>query len=484
MSRHRNRNTFQNTFKDYLVPIVGWVLLLILLYSLFNGSWNDTNENIPQSWENQSPVNINFSASDDEVFIMYPGEEREQISESESLYKWERIIVKSWWVDLNFTNGTQLALNKIAELKYNEDSSLSLYSSDAWINLAEDTTIAMKYANIEAQADSTLSLTQNEAGSTVYVLAWSAKITNLGWVSTSLIKGQKINISRLNAASNDIDLSAEKGNIDSYFKGSDWFIENEGHIILQQEENIEATGTGSTQWDTTAYISYDNLNDEMSTNNSSLTITGKILQDSISSVTIDNRQVNISEDKTFSLQGVDTSKSINDLVVKVYDDNKTIVEKTVFTVYSSTTNTTSNTVARVSQAATSSDVNSQGVTTYSVDGTDFGFTQPSVTGKFSTTGSEITIRWVTTAKWISKVQVNGFTLASFNGSTWRYHAFERFETLEFGTNQYKVDYFGEDGEIVYTDYYTIVKKAAEAVSPTTTNESSSEEAQALVSDEA
>jgi hypothetical protein len=33
-----------------------------------------------------------------------------------------------------------------------------------------------------------------------------------------------------------------------------------------------------------------------------------------------------------------------------------------------------------------------------VDATDFGFTEPSVTGKFVATGSEITIRGVTTAE--------------------------------------------------------------------------------------
>jgi hypothetical protein len=96
-----------------------------------------------------------------------------------------------------------------------------------------------------------------------------------------------------------------------------------------------------------------------------------------------------------------------------------------------------------------------------------------VTGKFVATGSEITIRGVTTAEWISKVEVNWFTLWSFNWSTWRYHAFERFETLEEWTNQYKVDYYGADNTIVYTDYYTIVKN------PTTTAEVDEE----IISDE-
>jgi len=38
--------------------------------------------------------------------------------------------------------------------------------------------------------------------------------------------GAKISISRLNASNEDLDIVSEKSTIDSYFKGSDWFIEN------------------------------------------------------------------------------------------------------------------------------------------------------------------------------------------------------------------------------------------------------------------
>lgn len=70
----------------------------------------------------------------------------------------------------------------------------------------------------------------------------------------------------------------------------------------------------------------------------------------------------------------------------------------------------------------------------------------------------MTIRGYTNSDQVASVQVNGFTLSSFNGSTWRYHAFERFGTLNEGTNQYKVDYIGANGAVLYTDYFTIVKK--------------------------
>lgn len=90
------------------------------------------------------------------------------------------------------------------------DGSFEFYSSDAWFDIKSDTKIALQYASVESPANSILSLTQNEAGSTIYVLAGSAKVSNLSGVSTSLVKGQKVSVSRLNAANKDLDLSAEK----------------------------------------------------------------------------------------------------------------------------------------------------------------------------------------------------------------------------------------------------------------------------------
>ena len=82
-------------------------------------------------------------------------------------------------VKLALPDQSILHLNKIGELKYNLDGSFELYSSDAWFDLQSDSKISMRYASIESPAKSVLSLTQNEAGSTVYVLAGSAKVSNL-----------------------------------------------------------------------------------------------------------------------------------------------------------------------------------------------------------------------------------------------------------------------------------------------------------------
>ena len=465
MARSRRRSRMQNTFKDYLVPIIGWVFIIFLIFNFL--WWESGNNNSTLSIWSANAADIIFTNSETEAYIEYQGDVKEQIDDSIDLGTWETLIVKEGIVDLVAKNGDNIKLNKVAELKLTEDWWYDLYSSDAWFTLREDANISMRYANIEAPAGSVLSLTQNEAGSTVYVLGGTAKITNLAGLSTLLTKEQKISISRLNAAKDDIDLSNEKKWIDSYFKGSDWFIENQWNVVLTQkdieaasqeeitentitEEDGEEVGVATPTWDKWLYLEFNTLRDEMRIENWALNISWKIVSDKVDTLTINNNQASIAEDRTFSLENLSLPNSINDVVVKTYDSDKNILEKNVYTVYSS------------AQWASSSTTTSPttGGTTFTWDATQFSFTAPSASGKFSTSASEVTIRGVTTAKDITKVEVNGFKLWSFNGSTWRYHAFERFKTLQTWSNQYKIDYYGADNTIVFTDYYTIVKLAA------------------------
>jgi len=107
------------------------------------------------------------------------------------------------------------------------------------------------------------------------------------------------------------------------------------------------------------------------------------------------------------------------------------------------------------------DVDNEEETLTSTDSEKFGFTSPSVNGIFSTKSDEITIRWFTTLEWISRVQINAnignSELKSFNGTTWRYHAFTRFNNLVEWVNEYVVIYYWRDDEVVYTDYFNIIK---------------------------
>ena len=474
MARSRRKSPLQSTFKDYLVPIIWWVLILILIYSFLwkDGSSWDTNTS--QGW---SAADIVFNDASTEAFIIYPGDVREKIVDTTDLYAWETLVVESWSASLTPEDGNSINLNKIAEFKINDDGSYNLYSSDAWIQLEQDTSISMRYANIDAPAGSVISLTQNEAWSTVYVLSWDVKVSNLADVSTLVTKWQKVSVSRLNAAKDDLEIAANKSSIDSYFKGSDWFIANQGNTTLNTDDvslvNTSASGSVNNSWsldtpvwDESLFLRFNRLQDEMTLTEGSIDISGNILSDTVNSVTVNNSQVAIDSEKNFTLSNFSLPNSVNDLVVKVYDSSKNVLDKQVYTIYSSADWALTNT------PTTTNPLQTWG-TTYKIDATKFWFNAPSTTGKFSTTSPEVTIRWYTTAPWITRVQVNGFTLSSFNGTNWRYHAFERFTTLKEWSNQYKIDYYGADGKIVYTDYYTIVKKSPPTVDTPTTQEDTS-----------
>ena len=80
---------------------------------------------------------------------------------------------------------------------------------------------------------------------------------------------------------------------------------------------------------------------------------------------------------------------------------------------------------------------------------------------YTTYGDFLTIYWALSAKWIANVSVNGYTLKSYNGSTWRYHASELNNNLSVGTNVYEVKYYNAEWNVVYTNHFTIIKKSNE-----------------------
>jgi hypothetical protein len=486
----RHSNSFQSQIKDYFVPIIGAFLLIVVVYSFFNNSETQTPV---ETNENRTPTSLSLWSVDTEAYIVYPSDEKEKINESSLFYKGEKIIVTTWSIKLLAPDTTSIHLNKIWELEYKEDGSYNLYSSEAWFDIKSDTKISLQYASVESPKGSVLSLTQNEAASIIYVLSGSAKVTNLGWVSTSLVKWQKISISRLNAASKDIDLSAEKWNIDSYFKGTDWFIDNQGHLVLQKEDETP-TDTGSWEMEssetqTGGLISFINFRDEMSVDSSTISISWNILDSSIEIITFNNKQASLNtSSNTFKIDGITLPNSMNDIVVKIYDTERNILDKEVYTVYTSRVGNTPVSPQEETQESTPRTNIATPASRNNINPADFGFTEPSANGNFTTTGGEITIRGFTKAANIDAVQVNGFPLSSFNGSTWRYHAFERFETLKTGTNQYKIDYLDASWNIIYSDFYTIVKKenansttsSSSIVSPTSSSgwaSSSSEESE-------
>ncbi|MCH8518720.1 hypothetical protein LAT59_03080 [Candidatus Gracilibacteria bacterium] len=473
--RVRNRNTFLETLKDYAVPIVGFLLIIILIYSIFGGSkeGNDQN-NIQNIGTEQSSYLATFSQANTQAQVIYSGGGREDISENTEIFPGETVVVQEGKVRLTRDENQDIHLNRIAEFKIDAAGKYALFSSDAWISTSDPSTITMRYATVTASRDTIVSLTQNEAGSTVYVLKGSAQVENMVGVQTRVIAGQRISIPRLQASNRDFDISSERNSIDAFFQNSDWFLDNDGHLIQieengvndsEDEGNITGENGEQSSGSSSSFIRFDRLRDEMSVESSNINISGTLLSENIGAISIQNTPVDIDiAARSFSLDNIRLPQAMNDLVIKIYDSERNILRKEVITVYTSSPSESNGSISQDTNQSSSNNQQTQasggqGNTHFDVDASKFVFTSPSATGRFTTSSSEVTIRGQTTAEGITRVEVNGFELNSFNGSTWRYHAFERFDTIREGTNQYRIDYFDANNRLVYTDYFTIIKQA-------------------------
>ncbi len=456
--RHNQNNVLSKTLRDYLVPIIGLFLVILLIFSFF-WWWDEDNMQDTIKYENQVPLSLSLDNDLTEAYIIYPGENKVQIETDKELYKGERVLVKEWSVSINFLSVWDFRLNKLWELLYWENGELTLNSSDLFVSTNKDLTINMKFWKAIIGEWSTVSLSQNEASSTVYLLSGDVEVRNLAWESTVLAKWQTVSISRLEANSDNIDLTLNKSDIDDFFKSSDWFIKNNWAFYLSkvEEEEWVVTLTGSTSTNSSKnLISFDNLTDESYVSSNMINITWRYTSDEITSISVNNKEAVLDKEaKTFTFKNVSVANSENNLVFKVFDDSNDLLEKFVYVIYYKSWETTSNSVFQV--------------TNYDVDGSQFTFTEPSTTWSFTTTASFVTIRWLVKAEWIAKVSVNDYVLSSFNWSSWRYHADVKYNNLKDWTNVYNIKYFDSNDNIVYTNNYTIIKKPISQQAPETQN---------------
>ena len=176
MNRQRGRNSLTNTFKDYLVPIVGCFLLIIILYSIFSG--DDTATVNEVSNENRVGYSTVFGDLETEAFIEYETGKKEKIENGSKIFKGEKLLLKSGNASLKIGN-TNFNIDKLGEFKINTDGSYSLFSSNTWVTSDSDTLINMRYGKVSSSGKSVFSLSQNEVGSSIYVLQGTVEVSNL-----------------------------------------------------------------------------------------------------------------------------------------------------------------------------------------------------------------------------------------------------------------------------------------------------------------
>lgn len=460
----RKKSSISKTFKDYLVPIIGFALIILIVYTFF--SWGSSTTNTASN-ENRVGSQLTLEGVNPEVYIVYTGEKQEQVKSAQEIFKGEKVIIKEWGAHITTTEQINIDIDRLWEFKLNEDGSFALYSSNIWIDSPISSSINLRYATVKISENSVLSLTQNEVSSTIYVLKGNAEVSNLLWNSTLVGKGQKITISRSDA-NEDIDLTSAKENLDSFFLASEWFIKNKGEILLQSNDT-PTTGSGETStWVTstivtkTNIIRFTNVKDEDNVTTDSTTLEGDINSDWVFLISADDIQADINiEEKTFKILNVNTKQKENDIVIKVYNESREIIQKSVLTLYNG-----GSAVAETNTPFT--------VENYSLDSTEFQFISPKQ-NPYTTTEWVVMIEGRVPGSVVQKILINGYQLQKFPqyGTYWSYFANQEFGNLKEGLNIYKVDYYDKNGSILHSNAFTIVKSKVEApavIPSSTTNE--------------
>jgi len=453
----RRRGPVTKNIKDYLVPIIGWILILFLLISMFTG-WDDQAD---IQKENQLGISVMMDTSNTESFVIYPGQDKVEITENISLFKWEQLIVKEWSLSLDIPELWNARLGKLWEIKFNEDGTFTHTSGKVWFNSNGNIDVHTRFASVKMWENSHVSFDQNEMASTIYALSGMIEVVNLAGQNTLLLPGEKISISRMDANNSDVDLKSFKEDIDDLFKNDEWYKINNWDKYLNKEitEDEDSSDTESTTIsNSTRVLVFDNIEDEANISAGSLNITGRFGDESIVKVTLNGQEAEVNiANKTFSFNNIDTSSQENDLVFRAIDDAGDILEKKLITLYYNWGNTTTS----WNQLWDAKNYDN-------VDASQFTFTAPSKFTTFTTTGNQVTIQGQVFNKNVATVTVNGYQLNSYSAvnGTWKYHAFSIYNNLSDGTNVYEVKYYDINSKLIYTNNYTIVKSSEQFIKKT------------------
>lgn len=459
MSVRRNNKVTKN-LKDYAVPLIGLFIVLIIIFNIFSWTNNNSSNTTTVDTENKSWLDLSFETWANATIVYTSWKTVKVDNDNKKLYKWDTLKVIDWSLMIDFPTFWKFNLDKNWELEYTQNWEISLNSSYLWVNTLKNLNIKMKYAVVKIWENSVVSLDQNEVWSTIYLINWTVNVSNLAWKSIDLEKWEKINISSSDTSNKDISL--EKEPIDDYFKSNEWYTKNNWDSYLSLSWSLDSTWM--LDWTSTWELSWSwekvlNTNsnelisidfptwDEAFSETPVIDIEWTLLDESIAEITINWISAKINkETNKFSLKKFNLENKTNDLVYKVFNENKDVLWKYVKTIYYEwgKDNITSTSWFNVEN--------------FSVDASDFKFTRPSSEWIYTTYDDEVSIYWETPAWVVKKVTVNWYQLKTFNWTTWRYHAKKIYSNLADWTNVYEIKYYWDADKLVYKNTFTIIKK--------------------------
>ena len=399
------------------------------------------------------------------VYISMTSASKSRITSEQKLFASDKSVSVEQWNAIAYNESISIDIDKWTEISYMASSStgniIAITKWRAWIkDITKPLRIDMKNYSVLAPTWSVVLIEQNGPYSNAYTIIGTIKIETsidtieiTGWNSISLLKSDLINPST---------------KLSDWVRPIEWsiieyplFIRNEGATLMQsnnitsqstQSGSIEITNwSWSTQyWKTDQYIEVTEPKVWILSKGNSITVMWNVLSKDVKRVTINNVDAIVSPvNETFVLQNMAITSEIFDIVYKAYDSNWSLLQTGVISIFwnKNTITTNTNLIPETFPVATK----------------DFRITAPSW-NPYSTTERFIRVQWTVPKNTVDYIVVNDYRLQKFipKSGTWYYFANMDTGTMAEWLNLYNIKFYRQDGTLLYTQPFTIIKESKNA----------------------
>lgn len=458
----RNTSYWRGSYNESAIPwkwisIVCWIIAILVIVRIFWSSDTNTGEN----YLTVTPW------SDSSVYISMTSASKNRITSEEKLFASDKSVSVELWNAIAKNESLSIDLDKWTELEYKSSSksgnTIALPKWRAWIqDITTPLKVEMKNYTINVPVWSILLIEQNWPYSNTYVLWGKVTVeTQIGniditsWNTLSLLKSDLVNPS-----TNLWDWIRPIGwSILEYplLMRNDWAALLGANSINQSSSGTinDTTDAKGTSWSTLSswtntYIEITEPKAWILSKANTVSVMGNILSPDVKRVTINNVEAVVSPvNETFVLQNISITREIFDIVYKAYGSDGSILQTWVLTIFwdKNTVNTNSSLVPE----------------TFPIWTKEFKITFPTE-NPYSTIERFIKVQWVVPKNTVDYIVVNDYRLQKFIPNSWSWYYFANMETgtMKEWLNLYNIKFYKQDGTLLYTQPFTIIKESKNA----------------------
>jgi hypothetical protein len=409
-----------------------------------------------------APVSLRMTDETSSALLIQESQKEKTIQVNTPLASGDLVEIKGGTAKMAFLNNDRnsLSLNTGTKIRYlgqgtDGKTQFRLENKDLWVQAdTGDFSVDLLGVVVMPSSGSVLNIAKNELFTTITVLQGTINIS-VEDRTIEVASGQQVNYSTLRTVTFD-DLSSRITPINPETLTSPWMSLNGASSYTATIDTTPTTTTMATAVGT-GFIAFESPIDESTVETTSVTVSGKILNPSVSRVVVSNLPATIDPVKqTFILKNLPLTNNENNIVYRTYDTAGKLLGKGFVTVYTTKVSPASAAAPVSNTAPTTAPSNGRAqVNTYKPDNR-FRVIAPAA-DYYETTEKKVRIEGSVWANNVASVTINDFKLSSFNGSSWYYFANQEFWNMQEGTNTYTIRYFDASGTEVYKQLFVIKK---------------------------